>query len=174
MKPFLFLALLTALTLSTHLQATEAAIQVKRHREHSKFSERPFGNRDLSYGAFIEFFEGTAGWRIGAMYANDISKGDPESEDFIDVKSVITPELTLLIQDGMWETGISVLKDYIETEDDRDWGGTYFQLQLGFNFPVSANASVGLHALYPFDSFSDVTKFKFSDVDIGLLARIRF
>lgn len=174
MKSFLILSLLCALTLSTRLQAADAALQVKRHRDHSKFDERPFGRGDLSYGAYLEFFEGTAGWRVGAMYANDISKGDSEAEGFIEIKSVLTPELTLLIQDGMWEAGISVLKDYIETEEESDWGSTYFQMQLGLNFPVGTNASVGVHALYPFDSFSELSSFKFSDVDVGLVARIRF
>ena len=165
--------LILILSFFTSAFATDVAVLVKQHNDHSKMPDRPYGKNDLSFGAFLEFFEGPAGWRIGAMYAGDLSQTDGEGES-MDIKRVITPELTLLFQDNIWETGISVLKDYVTTDEDSDWGGTYFQMQLGLNFPMGKSGSLGIHAFFPFDSFSDVSKFKFDNLDFGISARFRF
>lgn len=150
------------------VRATDVAVTVKQHREHSKMSERPFGKGDLSYGLFMEFLDGPGGWRIGAAYANDVS-GPLENID-----RVITPEITLFLLDEGWEAGISVLKDYITDDEDSDWGSTYFQMQLGYNFPMGRTGSIGIHTFYPFEGFGDLGSFRFSDLDFGITARFRF
>ncbi|MDA3874081.1 MAG: hypothetical protein PF795_08980 [Kiritimatiellae bacterium] len=140
---------------------------VKQHDDRAKtFEERPFGKDDISYGLYVDFYEGLGAWRLGASYASGLS-GAGEAD------SVITPELTLLATDGMWETGISVLIDYIDTEEEADWGDVYYQIQLGLSLPVTQRVQIGVHAFYPFASFSDITDIRVGDLDYGLLLRFK-
>jgi hypothetical protein len=163
MKYLLSLLLLAC----TAAPAAEIAGLVRKHTAHSRFEKRPFGNDDFSYGAYLEFFEGPAGWRLGAAYAPDLDS----SRGF---ESAITPEISLLLQDGLWETGVSVLKDYLDDGSSTGWGSTYYQLILGLNLPVGKSLSVGVHSFYPLDSFSNLSDFRFSNLDYGLLVRLKF
>jgi len=155
------------LMLSPLFVPADVAIMAKKHTTHKEFDRRPYGNDDISYGAFLEFMEGPAGWRLGAMYATDLS-------GTYDADSVITPELTLLLQDGIWETGISILRDYLDSDEKSGWDKLYYQVQLGVNLPVGPNASVGIAAFYTLEKLSKITDFSFGDLDYGLVARIRF
>lgn len=149
------------------LQAADIAAMVKQHSDHSKFSDRPYGKSDLSYGGFFEFFDGPAGWRLGAMYGSGLSgKGEADS--------VITPEITLLLQDGLWETGISALIDYIDEDGNTGWSDHYYQFQLGLNLPFGKNLSVGAHAFYALDKIQNITDFRFNNLDYGLTLRLKF
>ena len=160
---------LSLFVMGLHLfaSATDVAVTVKQHSEHSAMPDRPYGKNDLSFGAYMEFFEGPAGWRVGAAFADDLS--GPLAAD-----RVITPEITLLFQDGMWEAGVSVLKDYLKVNDDTGWKSTYFQFQLGLSIPFGRSASVGAHAFYPFESWGKLSEFKFDDLDFGITVRYRF
>lgn len=165
MKHFLC-ALLLSLGF-TALHATELAVMVKQHADHTKFDDRPYGKDDLSYGAFIEYFEGGAGWRLGAMYGSGLSgEGDFDT--------VITPEITLLLQDGLFETGVSTLIDYLDDGNDTGWGDLYFQLQLGLNLPLGPHLAVGAAAFYALDDFGNITDFKFDNLDYGITLRLKF
>ncbi|MCC5845461.1 MAG: hypothetical protein JJU05_14525 [Verrucomicrobia bacterium] len=166
MKRFI-LCLILALPALHTLQGADVAVMVKQHTNHSKFSDRPYGNSDLSYGAFLEIFDGTAGWRLGALYGSDPSGAG-------EVDSVITPELTLLLQDGIWEAGVSALIDYIDDGNSNGWGDHYYQFQLGLNFPVGKSMSIGGHAFYAFDRFGNLNDFRFNNLDYGLTFRFRF
>ena len=161
--------LLPVLLLSATLAApaNEWAVQVKKHAEHGEFSERPYGKDDISYGAFIEASEGLAAWRLGATYVSDAT-------GFGEADSVITPEITLLAQDGAWEGGDSTLIDYVDANDETDWGDIYFQLQLGLRLPVLKRANLGINTYYPFEKFGELGKFDFGDLDYGLSLRFRF
>jgi len=159
--------LLLLLALSPALVPANVALGIKKHTAHRNFEARPFGNDDFSYGAFLEFMEGPAGWRLGAMYASGLS-GPGE------VDSVITPELTLLIQDGIWEAGISILRDYIDTGVETGWDRIYYQVSLGANLPVGPRASIGIHAFYPMEKLSNISDFSFRDLDYGMVLRLRF
>ncbi|MEX2606154.1 MAG: hypothetical protein WD708_02315 [Kiritimatiellia bacterium] len=140
---------------------------VKQYDDRSKnFEERPYGKDDVSYGLYVDFFEGLGAWRLGAGYASDLS-GAGEAD------SVITPELTLLATDGMWETGISALIDYIDSEEETDWGDVYYQFQLGLSLPITNRLQVGIHAFYPFSGFSDIKDIRIGDLDYGLLLRFK-
>jgi hypothetical protein len=139
----------------------------KKHTTRSgDFEERPYGENDVSYGLFVDFYEGMGAWRFGASYASGLS-GEGEAD------SVITPELTLLATDRIWEAGISALIDYVDTGDETEWGDVYYQFQLGLSMPVSDRFQVGIHDFYPFSGFSKVSKFSFSDLDYGLMLRFR-
>lgn len=149
------------------LQAADVALMLKQHTRHTRFDDRPYGNNDLSYGAFLEFFDGTAGWRLGALYSENLS-GEGAAD------SVITPEITLLLQDGLWEGGISVLMDYIDDGRSKDWSDHYYQFQLGLNLPFGKNISAGAHAFYAFDRFGNLNDFRFSNLDYALTFRLKF
>lgn len=130
------------------------------------FEERPYGKDDIAYGIYVDYFDGLGAWRLGASYASGLS-GAGEAD------SVITPELTLLATEGVWETGISVLIDYIDSEAGTDWGDVYYQVQLGLSLPVTQSIQIGIHAFYPFARFSDITDLRISDLDYGLLMRLK-
>lgn len=138
---------------------------VKQYDDRAKnFDERPYGKDDISYGLYVDFYEGMGAWRLGASYASGLS-GAGEAD------SVITPEVTLLATDGMWEAGISALIDYVDSEEGADWGDVYYQVQLGVSLPVSQRFQIGIHAFYPFSGFSDITDVRIGDVDYGLMLR---
>lgn len=140
---------------------------VKQYDDRTKnFDERPYGKDDISYGLYVDFYEEMGAWRLGASYASGVS-GAGEAD------SVITPEVTLLATDGIWEAGVSALIDYVDTEDETDWGSVYYQVQLGLNFPISQRIQIGAHAFYPFSSFSNLSDIRIGDLDYGLLLRLK-
>ena len=165
MKKLFLLPLLFAAPL---FGQTAVSVLVKEHDNRADtFEDRPYGKDDISYGLFVEAFEGVGGWRFGAMYSGDLS-GAPGAD------SVITPEIALLVVDRIWETGFSVLIDYVDVDGDTDWGDVYFQTQLGLNLPLGNSVQAGIHAFYPFSSISDITDFGFDDLDYGIQIRVMF
>jgi len=164
MKNFLLLFLF----LSTPLFAqVGVSVFAKQHDSRSNFEERPYGKDDLSYGLFIEAFEGVGGWRLGAAYSDDVS-GLPG------VDTVITPELSLIVVDRIWETGLSILVDYVEANGESGWGDLYYQTQLGINLPFGDSFQVGAHAYYPMESISDIVDIGFNDLDFAVQIRMLF
>jgi len=161
------LLVILALAGSLAATATEMAVQVKKHARHGEFGERPYGKDDVSYGAFFELSEGLAAWRLGASYL-------PDPTGFGEADTVITPEITLLAQDGAWEGGLSTLIDYVDANDEKEWGDIYFQLQLGLRLPLGKRSTLGVNAYYPFEKFGELGKFSFGDLDYGLSLRFRF
>jgi len=140
---------------------------VKQHDARPNFEERPYGKDDISYGLFLDVFEGVGGWRFGASFSEDLT-GRPV------VDSVVTPEITLLVVDQIWETGLSILVDYLDIEGDEGWGDVYFQAQFGINFPVGNRFSLGAHAFYPMENWEDLFDIGFSDLDLAVQFRIFF
>lgn len=143
------------------------SVLVKEHDARSNFSERPYGKDDLSYGLFVEAFEGVGGWKFGAMTSSDLS-GIPG------VDTVITPEIGLVFMDRIWETGFSVLIDYVDADGQTDWGDVYFQVQFGLNIPLGDRLQLGAHGFYPMESLGDITDIGFSDLDYGIQLRMMF
>lgn len=144
------------------------SVLVKQHADRTdNFAERPYGDEDLSYGAYLDLFEGVGGWRFGASYSGDLTGLEV-------VDSVITPEISLLVVDRIWETGISLLIDYIDVDGDTAWGDLYFQTQLGINLPLGDRIQLGAHAYYPLESISDITDIGFSDLDVAVQLRVMF
>ncbi len=159
-----------ALTLGGAAFAQSIALTAigKQHSDRADtIEDRPYGKDDISYGAFLDLFDGLGGWRLGASFSDDLSgAGEPDS--------VITPEISLMAQDGFWETGFSLLRDYVETAETSDWNSIYYQFFLGINIPLGKSLVIGAAAYYPFDSFSEITDFSTGDLDLGVSLRFRF
>lgn len=165
-----FPLLILALTLGTGAFAQNTAVVAvgKKHVDRSStMGDRPYGEDDISYGAFLEFFDGLGGWRLGASFSDDLSGAEG-------VDSVITPEIALMAQDGFWETGLSLLRDYVETPEGSDWNSIYYQFYLGINIPLGKHLMIGGGAYYPFDGFSELTDFRTGDLDYAVSLRLRF
>jgi hypothetical protein len=164
--PLFLLAL--ALGGASLAQTTSLTAIGKRHSDRADtIGDRPYGKDDISYGVFLDLFDGLGGWRLGASFSDDLS-GAGEAD------SVITPEIALMAQDGFWETGISVLRDYVETAETSEWNSFYYQFFLGINIPLSKSLMIGAAAYYPFDSFSEIRDFSSGDLDFGVSLRLRF
>jgi hypothetical protein len=164
MKILFLLSLLLALPM---FGQTGVSVMVKQHENRPDFAERPYGKDDVSTGLFLDLFEGVGGWRFGASTSGDLS-------GIAGVDSVITPEITLLVVDRTWETGISVLMDYVDSGDGGEWGDVYFQTQFGINFPITSNVQLGAHMFYPLESIGDLVDIGFSDLDLAVQLRILF
>ena len=165
MKRFLLLCLLMS---SSVFAQTAVSVMVKQHEDRtSNFSERPYGKDDMSYGLFFDLFDGIGGWRFGATYSDDLTGIEG-------VDSVITPEIALFTIEGIWETSIAILMDYVDTETETDWGDLYYQTHFGANIPVSNSILIGLHAFYPMESVSDIVDIGFNDLDYAVQVRIFF
>ncbi len=131
------------------------------------FTDRPYGEDDISYGAYLDMFDGIGGWRIGASYATGLS-GPGEAD------SVITPEITLLGAEGVWESGFSVMMDYIDDETGTDWSDIYYQFQLGLSIPVGGTFQLGIHGYFPVSDMGDFLDISFSEIDYGVSLRAKF
>jgi hypothetical protein len=165
MKKIFLLCLLFASPLFAQKDIT---VIVKDHDARVKsFPERPYGKDDLSYGLYLDIFDGMGGWRFGASYASGLT-------GFGEADTVITPEITLLGQDNVWITGISVMMDYIDDETGTDWGDVYFQIQLGLNFPIGKRFKAGIHAFFPFSDFGDFGDFAVGELDYGITLSASF
>jgi hypothetical protein len=152
------------------LAASEPALVLvgRQFRDRSgDLEERAAGDNDMSYGVFVDVFDGPGAWRFGVNYLESVDRDTS-------IQSVWTPEVGLLAVDGMWEAGISVLMDYVETEADRDWGDIYYQASFGLNLPLSDRLAAGIHALYAFEGFSNWSDFSSSAVEVGASVRMRF
>lgn len=161
----LFLLLLTLAAPAFGQMA--GSVLVKQHDGRDDYAERPYGKDDMSYGVFLDAFEGVGGWRFGASYSGDLTGVEG-------VDSVITPEICLLVVDRIWETGIAVLIDYVDVDGEADWNDVYFHAQFGINFPLGNRIQLGAHAFYPMESISDIVDIGFSDLDYGVQLRIMF
>jgi hypothetical protein len=162
------LLLLCLLSISPLFAQNGVTLMVKQHNDRAdSFTDRPYGKDDLSYGVFMDMFDGMGGWRLGATYASGLS-GPGEAD------SVITPEITLLGSEGIWETGISLMMDYIDDASGTSWGDLYYQMQLGLNFPVGKHFQLGIAAFFPFSDFDVFTSFDFGELDYGITLRSRF
>lgn len=161
--------LLLGLFFSAPLFAQNAVSIIGRQyvQREDSFTNRPYGKDDVSYGAYWEVFEGIGGWRLGASYASGLS-GPGEAD------SVITPELTLLGAEGIWESGFSLMIDYIDYETDTDWSDLYYQFQLGINIPLGKAFQLGANAYFPFSDLGDFKDIDFSELDYGVSLRARF
>lgn len=164
MKHLFRLGLIFSMSLPLFAEWNVVAMGKKHEDRADSFSDRPYGDDDVSYGVFAEIFEGMGGWRFGASYATDLT--GPGGAD-----SVITPEIGLLAIDGLYEAGISVLMDYVDSGDDAEWGDVYFQTQLGINLPVTKRLLLGIHAFYPFD---DLSNLDLGELDYAVTLRMRF
>jgi len=153
---------------SVSVAETAITVNARQHADRSSIlSDSPYGEDDVSLGVYVDIFEGVGAWRFGASYADDLS-GLP------DVNSVITPQISLLVVDGIWETSLGALIDYVDTDTETDWGDVYFQWALGLNLPITNSFSIGVHAQYPFEDFDGLIDFDTDLLEWTGAVRIRF
>jgi hypothetical protein len=130
------------------------------HVQHSAFEDLPFEDGDLTYTLGYEYHDKAGYWQLLLGYTPEVGEGDL-------VDYVITPQLNLIIQDRIFLAGTGILGSYVESKDEGgDWTSVYWQFMLGFEIPLGA-VKLEILAYYPFEGFSDLDEFDFSDIEYG-------
>ncbi len=168
------LALVSLLVLFPQFTNADSGISagVRQHVTHSVFEELPFEDGDLTYTIGYEYHDKHGYWQLLVGYTPEVGI-EELGIDEIAVDYVITPQLNLIIQDGIFLAGTGILGSYIETEEDSDWTDVYWQLMLGFEIPLGA-LRLELLAYYPFESWGEIDEFDFDDVEYGGSFKILF
>ncbi len=156
-------ALLTALMIPQAEAQSAVGLGIRSHVLHTEFEEYPFDDGDLSYIAGYEYHDNNGYWQLLVGYTPDVGDGTV-------VDSIITPQLNLLIQDGIWLAGVGVLGSYVETTEDSDWTDVYWQVMLGLELPLPI-FKLDILAYYPFESWSTFGDFDTDDIEFGAFAR---
>jgi hypothetical protein len=149
--------------------AASAAVAVgaRYHVEHSAFAERPFADGDMGYGLAVEWHTQEAYWQLGATFAPDATKTET-------TKSVITPELNLILKDKIWRGGVGILASRIDDElSGSDWTDVYWQFLFGVQMPVRW-VHLEAMAYYPFEQWNKLGDFDFGDIEFGAWLSYRF
>ena len=135
---------------------------VRRHAEHSVFTDLPFSQGDLSYALGYELHEKNALWQLAADYAPDVTGTN-------NVQAVFTPQLNLMFKDRFWRAGVGLLESYIDRKDGGEdgWTNPYWQFILGVNIPIQ-KFSLGAAAYYPFAHWGDLDQIDVRDLDYGV------
>ncbi len=147
------------------------SIGARYHTTHSRYEEYPFRSGDLTYQAGIEFHEGIGFWQIILGYTPS-PKGilDPELPE---IDHIITPQLNLIIQDGGWLAGTGILASYIKDEIESDWSKTYWQTMIGYQYDFQ-NFKLDIMAIYSFDRWSNISDFRFDNIEFSGMLKRRF
>jgi len=133
---------------------------VRQQVDHSVFEDLPFDDGDLTYTLGYEYHDGAGYWQLLLGYTPEVGDGDV-------VDYVITPQLNLIFQDRIFLAGTGVMGSYVESkEEGGDWTSVYWQLMLGFEIPLGP-VKLEMMAYYPFEGFSDLDEFDFSDIEYG-------
>ncbi len=143
-----------------------AGIGVRSHVLHTQYEEYPFADDDISYVVGYEYHDNAGYWQLLVGYTPDVGDGTV-------VDSIITPQLNLLFQDRAWIAGVGVLGSYVKTEQENDWTDIYWQVMLGFEFPLPI-FRLEVLAYYPFESWSTFDEFDSDDIEFGALAKFMF
>ncbi len=133
-------------------------VGARYHVKHSEFESLPYTDKDMTYGAGIEFHEANALLQIVCGYT-------PEFADFKELDYGITPEANLLMKDGIFQGGLGVLSTY--TNGDGEWMDMYWQWVLGLNFPLGKSFSLQTNAYYVYEDWGSVSGFDFGDIEFG-------
>ncbi len=162
--------LATMIPICGHAQSyTDFGVSIRRHGEHGKFGDYPFGNRDHSLGIHYEFHEAAAYWQLGVWYTPSLTarEGELEAPDF-----AWTPEINLMAKDNMWHGGIGIASTY--TDPDGDWTSIYWQFILGLRFDLTNKFNLSVYGYYPFERWGKIADFRFRDIEYGLRFGRRF
>ena len=132
-------------------------VSVRAHRDQAKFPEYPFGDGDLSYMAAWEVHSDAALFQFGADLC-------PKFKDNATVDYAASPELNLILKDGVFRAGGGVLSTY-EKGDDSKWMDVYWQFLAGVSFALPAKLSVDVYAIYPFKYLSELSSFAVGGIE---------
>lgn len=167
------LALAIFLLLATLTQAEQSALTVgaRRHVDHSSLTDLPFDDGDIGYLVAYETANAGACLQFGAEYAPDVT-GTNKATGSNSVDYVVTPQINLILKDGIWRGGTGILDSYIAGGDNgkKQWSGIYWQIFLGIAVPVGG-FEVGANAFYTFDKLS---RFEHKDIEYGAYLRYSF
>lgn len=145
---------------------------MRYHTEHSAFEDLPFDKGDLSGVLAYEYHESEAYWQLGLGYAWDPSGS---REDFADPDYVITPQINLILKDGLWEGGVGALRSYTKFDDgSSDWTSLYWQFILGVRLPAIAGFDLSVASFYTFDRWGNLSDFSSRDLEFGAKLSYRF
>lgn len=158
------------------------AAGARMHVEHSAFKALPFDDGDFGYLLAYEYHEGLGLWQAGVEYAPS-PDGDPN------VNYVLTPQVSLIIQDRIFRAGIGVLWSYVarestdlETPSEEippeeiidGWSSPYYQFNIGLNFPFLERFSVGIDSYYVFEKWGKLKEFDIGDIEFGASFSMKF
>ncbi len=162
-----FIALGSLLTLCPQFVSAQSGISigVREHVTHTIFEELPFEDGDLTYTLGYEIHDSHGYWQLMVGYTPEVGNEELGIDEFA-VDYVLTPQLNLIIQDGIFIAGTGILGSYIETEEDSDWTDVYWQLMLGLEIPLGG-LRIELLAYYTYDSWGDIGDFDGDDVEYG-------
>ncbi len=171
-----FLLSVLCLLAACHLSAQAAAgtrysAGLRYHTQDKEFETYPFQDGDLSYLIGMEFHEGIGYWQLLLGYTPSLDA--PEDPEAPEVKSVITPQLNLILQDRGWLAGSGILASYVEDDLDKDWTDIYWQTMIGYQFSFGL-FDAELLAVYPFEEWSVFTEFDFDNLEWNFLLKTRF
>ena len=136
--------------------------------ENTYIEDLPFDDGDITYTLSYEYHDRAGYWQVMVGYTPDVGDGDI-------VDYVITPQLNLIIQDGVFRAGTGVLGSYVQNkEDGSDWTDVYWQMMLGLEYPIGS-FSLEAMAYYQFDAWGDMlSDFEFDDMVYGGVLKYYF
>jgi hypothetical protein len=139
------------------------AFGTRFHTENGAFTDLPFDNGDLTYGAAFEWHEKDAYWQICIGYS-------PKPGRTNDVEHVLTPEVNLMVKDNYWRGGLGAVWSYVEREkgsqNESDWLDVYWQFMFGFSMPIGG-MHLDLMAYYVFEDWDKLDEFDLNDIEFG-------
>lgn len=143
------------------------SVGARLHSQHSVFTELPYGDDDVSYLLAWEGHEEDGYWQIAVDYAPDVS-GIPTTD------YVITPQLNLIWNDGIFIGGLGGLQSYVsDSATGEDWTDFYWQFTLGLRIPLGGLA-LAVQTYYVFDKWDELDQFEGKDLDYGVLLSYAF
>lgn len=149
---------LTCAGLADQGTANALVLGVRQHVRHSVATDLPYGDNDISYLLGYEWREASACWQLAVDYAPDV--------DSVGVDYVLTPQLNLIVNDGIWRGGVGILKSYIADDMNTDWEDIYWQFILGIGIPLGG-LTVDVDAFYAFEDWGDIGDFDTDDLEFG-------
>lgn len=112
------------------------------------FTGYPFEEGDLSYKLFYEYHEGIGFWQLGLGYTP--SPGNDAIDD------VLTPEINLILEDGVCQLGLGAMMSHVNGEVESDWTDVYWQIIAGIEIPLGSRFGLELHGHYLFEQWGDI------------------
>ncbi|MDO9542675.1 MAG: hypothetical protein Q7J98_10175 [Kiritimatiellia bacterium] len=143
------------------------------HEKQTAFDDLPFGNGDISYPLLYSYLWQASIWQLGLDIGPDISGRMPETG--INVDFALTPQFNLIFCDRYFRGGGGIRTSYLRGDDgEGKWLSLYWQLQLGLSFPIYKTISVDIGTYYVMEEWSKIGKFRFNDLEYGLLINYAF
>lgn len=150
---------LVAMAVVTDDEIQTVSVGALMHKESAALTGSPFRDDDISYGVAYEWHDRCGYGILGVDFTPQL---DNKDYDF-----VITPNIGLILKDKWIEGGARLLKDYMKTRSNSDWGDIYWDLEIGTGFNITDEILFQIHAVYQFESWSDVKDFEVDDLSYG-------